>query len=315
MHIPIAGWRSRIRLVLNRHRHKGVEFGFQLPVASTAPDAGHPDIPLPQRLHDRPGPLIAVVIHVFYPELLPALLMELGHLEEPFDLYLTNASGQGLVIGDLPAAAQSCHHFAVRNLGRDVFPFVQLITADRLSSYELVLKLHTKRSAWRDEYDRKGKLGVVSDTLDGGGDAWRHALVQGLLGDDRNVSAITQTFRDDPRLGLVTAPGNVLGPNFLGYNAELVASLCLRAGIRPDLSRLRFAAGSMFWCRVSTAQLLARLSLSAGDFSPETGQTDGTTAHAVERVYGLLVMDAGMQLAESTTPDPPCRIRHSLTFC
>jgi lipopolysaccharide biosynthesis protein len=43
---------------------------------------------------------------------------------------------------------------------------------------------------------------------------------------------------------------------------------------------------------------LRALHLTASDFEPEEGQVDGTTAHALERVIGLLAREAGLRIVE-----------------
>ena len=239
------------------------------------------------------------MVHVYYPDLLPGLPGPLGHIDEPFDLFVTNASGQPLEISsDHLSRMREVTVIPVRNLGRDIFPFMQLLAAGRLDSYELLLKLHTKKSAWRDEYVEKTRRGEVSAGLSGGGDEWRNGLVDGLVGSSDVVESVVFHFDDEPQLGLVVPSGNLLGSDFWGYNADLVGQLCGRAGITLDPESLRFPAGSMYWCRVSAARLLLRLQLSAKDFQKERGQTDGTTAHAVERVLGLLVTDASFRMSE-----------------
>ena len=293
-------WARGLRRAWLRRRHRGVQFGFHLPPLDPDPSAGHPDIPRTRRAPSPARPGTAVVIHAFYPELLPSLLNALRHLTSPFDLVVTNASGAQLDLADLPPACRSHQVYPVQNRGRDIFPLVQLLSAGVLDPYDLVLKLHTKRSAWRDEYDTKSRRGTVEAELLGGGAAWRDELVAGLLGSsDAHVWNVLKRFQEDDRLGLLTAPGSLLGIDFWGYNLDLATQLCERVGIRLRPSDLVFAAGSMYWVRASGLRRLRILRLSAADFPDEAGQTDGTTAHAVERLLGLLLVDQGLRLGQT----------------
>ena len=101
----------------------------------------HPDLPF------RSGARIAAVVHVYYPELLDELVGHLAAITAPFDLLVTNASGQHLALdmARMPQARGSVI-LDVENRGRDLWPLAQLVNAGLIDGYELVLKVHTKRS-------------------------------------------------------------------------------------------------------------------------------------------------------------------------
>jgi lipopolysaccharide biosynthesis protein len=248
-----------------------------------------------------PFPRLAVVVHVYYPELLPELLSHLAVIPVPFDLLLTNASGSplddaALHVGNLRQARQ----FIVPNHGRDILPLISLVNAGLLDPYELVLKVHTKKSEWRADHG----------ALDGTGDSWRTALLGDLLDSTGNVSRILGNFAEDPGLGLITAQGSVLGKEFWGGNEAITRDLLRRIQLPLETDVLRFAAGSMYWIRGFILQGLRAFDLSADDFEPEAGQIDGTTAHAIERIVGIVAREAGYELADTVeTPDPDSWMR------
>lgn len=232
---------------------------------------------------------VAAVVHVFYAELLDELIGQLASLPLPFDLIVTNATGVELAIdtAGLPHLARQLV-LPVENRGRDLWPLVQVANAGLLDRYELLVKLHTKRSDWREGHA----------ALAGSGAGWRRDLLSALLGDPHDVRAILDAFRDDADLGMVTADGSVAGPEHWGQDREVTAELLRRLDLHLQPEALLFAAGSMYWTRTSVVLRLRDLRMTRDDFEPEDGRIDGTTAHALERVIGLLAADAGLRIVE-----------------
>jgi lipopolysaccharide biosynthesis protein len=232
---------------------------------------------------------IGVVVHVFYADLLDEIVRQLTAIPVGFDLIVTNASGEAISIdrSRLPRAS-TILILDVENHGRDILPLVHVANAGLLDPYHLVLKIHTKRSEWRDGHA----------DLAGTGAAWRDELLTSLLGDPDNVARILSAFAMSPSLGLVTANGSVLGPEFWGDNQTVTASLLRRLELNLRPADLKFAAGSMYWIKGFVLQGLRALNLSAVDFEREAGQVNATTAHAIERLIGILTDEAGLSLVD-----------------
>lgn len=51
----------------------------------------------------------------------------------------------------------------------------------------------------------------------------------------------------------------------------------------------------MFWARVQAIKPILDLKLNSDDFEAELGQTDGTMAHAVERIFSFIATKSGYQ--------------------
>jgi lipopolysaccharide biosynthesis protein len=300
--ITIAGLRrraSRAKAILltqkaafvawNRRRgpHLPVDFQDWTERRLDRGSAGFPDMWQGQ-LDPFPSPSrVGVLIHAYYRDLVPELIDELAAIPVEFDLIVTNAAGTPLRI-DTSALKllRNTRVLEVDNHGRDILPMVQVVNAGLLDPYELVLKLHTKRSEWRGEHD----------TLGGSGQEWRTTLLQNLLGNRENVQTILSGFAEDPDLGVVTAEGSLLGTEFWGGDYELVRELLMRIELDVDRDHLQFPAGSFYWVRGFVLQGLRSLMMTEADFEDELGQIDGTTAHAVERSIGLLSTEAGLRM-------------------
>ena len=77
-------------------------------------------------------------------------------------------------------------------------------------------------------------------------------------------------------------------------------------GIEEGGHDLVFAAGSIYWIKAQALQVLAALPVTAADFEPEMGQVDGTTAHALERLFGVVLAAAGQRIVQAAELDPSC---------
>lgn len=242
---------------------------------------------------------VAVVMHVHYYDLLDNLVDALRNIPVKFDLFVTYTGSSAPIIERvrIPRAGHIVV-LPVDNHGRDIGPLVQVVNASLLDPYLLVLKMHTKKSQWREEHP-----GLAGD-----GAQWRDSFMSSLLGSTDGVERILSAFASDPELGLVTAPECILGPDFWGSDLGLTRELLRRAELQIDPKDLEFASGSMYWVRGFVLQGLRSLSLSVADFEDENGQNDGTTAHAVERALGILTREAGLALRE-TDELPPAQAR------
>ena len=232
---------------------------------------------------------IAVVIHCFYADLMPELFDRLRNLPTDFDLFVTNASGADVAV---PKDLERMRHSVVvevENHGRDIFPTVQLVNSGILDPYDLILKLHTKKSPWREEHA----------DLDGSGAAWKDQFLSDLVGSREKVEEILNAFAADPTLGLVTAADSIVGKEFWGGDQRIVEQLMLRIEMSIDPDELEFASGSMYWTRAFVLQGLRAFNLTSADFDEEKGQVDATTAHAIERIVGIVTDEAGLRTVEA----------------
>ena len=227
---------------------------------------------------------IAVVVHVYYLDLWLELAEQIAQIPAPFDLYVTIAEQNG-VQAFADRIKTEYPHADVRvvpNRGRDILPFVSLLNSGALDRYPLICKLHTKRSPHRKD-----------------GDYWRGKLVFGLLGSAENVKDILRGFNANPKLGLVVANGEIYeGERGWRSNRARCQELTESLGLRLNDYPARFAGGSIFWSRGSALKPLKTLALSADAFEPEDGAVDGTTAHAIERLFSIFAMAEGFSVVE-----------------
>lgn len=233
---------------------------------------------------------IAVVAHVFYPEIWEEVTQYIDKIEEGFDLYISLIHGKSSHIEkDIKSRYPNAHILSFPNHGRDVFPFTEFLEAGVLDGYELVCKIHTKRSLHRVD-----------------GDAWRRQLYDGLLGSSELISNICSHMRRDPDVGMVVPDGYIYNSEFMGSNADALLALLDKVGLSCNIEDMIFPAGNMFWASATIIQFLKALHLSAYDYELEEGQLDGTMGHAIERYAGIACSEAAQKMITTSqvTPTP-----------
>jgi len=225
-------------------------------------------------------PSVGVVLHLFYPELLQEIIEQIALIPEKFDLILTVTNLEtGLFARSMIREKLLLEPIVVtvENRGRDVLPFVHLINRGLLENYEIVCKIHSKKSL----YSEKGSQ-------------WRQEILTELLGTKSNLISILNEFRANPKIGIFGPSKTYLTqPEYWGANRERLQSLAAKLRLTNGEVQLRFFAGTMFWIRSEILKKLTALNLSSEDFEEEKGQQDGTLAHALERLFLLLAEQSG----------------------
>lgn len=228
------------------------------------------------------GVRLAVVIHLYYYDLLDEILRYLKCIVEPFDLYITTPfeGDVSSIIDDASKVATSITVHVSENRGRDIGPFLSLYLSGALDNYLAVLKLHSKKSKYS-----------------AAGDEWRKSIYGSLMGSSRDVAKIVGLF-ESRDVGIIGPHQYYLSnERFWGANKVTVACVLSTLGVIPDDSHppLGFFAGSMFWFSPKALSPLKRLSPTCLVFAQENGMQDGTTAHAFERIFCPLSRYAGLK--------------------
>jgi len=228
---------------------------------------------------------LAVVIHAFYPEIFDEIIRKLvlAGIHE-LTLYVTTPRHVFDLINNALRNSPFKHTIIqVENHGRDILPFLQILPEVIDNGHELILKLHTKSS---NHLHRK--------------DHWRNDLLEKLIGNGK-MTEIIDVFRENSTIGMVGPFGNILPMRlYYGANGERVHRYGKILGATDNqLADLNFVAGSMFYTRTSAVIPLLNLKLADEDFEVEAGQTDGTMAHVVERLFSVSALLSGLQLADT----------------
>ncbi|GJD30622.1 hypothetical protein PMNALOAF_1870 [Methylobacterium adhaesivum] len=229
----------------------------------------------------RGGP-VAVVMHVFYPEMMPELLARIAHIPVRADLYVSTDTSEKQAAIAASAADYANGTVEVRvfpNIGRDIAPTI-IGFQDVFARYDIFLHIHSKKSPHDPRFA-----------------PWRDYLLDNLLGSPEVVASVLRLLAEED-VGLVFSQhfGEVRPLLNWGYDFDLAKDLLARAGItlRKDYV-LDFPSSSFFWARSAAVKPLLDIGLDWGDFPAEAGQIDGTLAHAIERSLLYFAESAGFR--------------------
>lgn len=217
----------------------------------------------------------AVLVHGYHLDLLKGILTRLP--QDEIDLYVSTPHPQLDAVQEVlkQEGWPRVRLVGVTNRGRDMAPFLlELLPRALATGHPWLVKLHTKRSP-----DKPG------------GARWGQGLVESLT-NDASWEILQRAFQPSANVCLAAPPGSLLPCTVcLGENAKHLERLLRRSGIQPQwLLDQPFVAGSMWAAPSSRLAPLMELGLSLDAFEPEAGQTDGTLAHALERLLPALLL-------------------------
>lgn len=220
----------------------------------------------------------ALVWHLYHIDMFEEINSEMQNCVELFDIYISINHECSLEdIKNILSVYPSTNIFMFENRGRDVLPFLKIFKEIEKLNYDSLCKIHTKKSMHRDN-----------------GSEWGGLLRQRLFD---NKDEIIKNLTKDNSIGVYVAKDNLADSSFIGLNKENMQVTCNLLNIRytDDFS---FPLGSMFWCRPESIYQLTSEKLESKYFVIENGEIDGTFAHAIERMVGLLIQKNGYLLLE-----------------
>lgn len=237
------------------------------------------------------APSVAVVCHMFYPEMLEELKRYLSNIPFPFDLFITTDSEEkkrNIANGLLDWKNGGVEIRLAPNRGRDIAP--KLISCrDVYERYDFFLHIHSKKSP---------QLEMLAD--------WRVYLLETLLGSEKIVESIFEAFLNDPKLGMIAPEhyGPVRGAIGWGWNFDVANKFARRIAMKLSIDgKIDFPSGSMFWGRSAALKPLLDSDLTIEDFPQEAGQLDGTLGHVIERLYFFVCEQAGYRWIKIARPN------------
>ncbi len=146
-----------------------------------------------------------------------------------------------------------------------------------IQKYDFVAHLHSKKSIYN-----KGAT-----------EGWRDYLCHSLLGSKYRIKKILSLLQETNQFGIIY-PQTYHRVPYTAHTWLANRRLATFWGTRLGINHLPsgffdFPVGTMFWAKVDALKPLFDAGITINDFQEETGQSDGTLSHALERLIGLLI--------------------------
>jgi glycosyltransferase involved in cell wall biosynthesis len=234
----------------------------------------------------------ALHIHAYFTDQLPNIVVRLAcNLARP-DLYVSvaDAAGRKMATQCLEAYQGKVRAIeVVPNIGRDIGPLLTAFGPELVTNYDVVGHIHTKKTSHADDLDMVRR--------------WVELTLSGVLGGPKAgpmMDRVLMRFATDAKLGVVHPED----PHVFGWTANLAPARRLVAamGRGPLPEAFNFPVGTMFWMRAAALQPFIDLGLTWEAYPAEPLATDGTSLHALERLFGVVPRLDGWQAAVTFTP-------------
>lgn len=240
-----------------------------------------------------PTDKIAVIIHVFYEDVLTDIYNYARSIPSYIDLYITTSvesiiDSIGKIFVDL-----KCNKLEIRKVdgrGRDLSALC-IGCKDIFESYDIVCFTH----------DKKTTKGFTAESI---GKSFMHTIVDNTIGSTQYINNILNEFKKNPRLGVLSPPqplhsiyfrtlGREWGICFDAAKEALKMLGCTNAMI--SINKQPFVLGSSFWFRTKALKNLTNCKLEY--FPQEPMPIDGSFSHGLERAIPYIAQNNGFYSA------------------
>lgn len=223
---------------------------------------------------------IAVHIHLHYFDLSNYFIKKLKNITQPFDLFIsTNSNNNEKIIQLFKNNLDYVSKLVVKtvpNRGRN-FSALVIGFGKELVNYDILLHIHSKKSAHNPLFNN-----------------WLDHIMNHLCGNKNAVTNIVNLFNKDAVAVYAEPFSSVAGDSSSWKNNKKIAKRLLSKFSNISINNLNvieFPVGGMFWIKPKAIRSLFKADIKFTDFSNEPLPSDGTLAHAIERIILLLAKE------------------------
>lgn len=234
---------------------------------------------------------IAVLAHVYYPEMMGEMLDCIENIPTEYDLYITTAESESKrqILDYLSGVSHRATNVEVRvmheNRGRDISALViECRDVVLEKNYDLICRLHSKKSPQND----------VNQSFH-----FKKQMYDNLVVNRAYTSKLINFMTSNDNVGFVSPSMVHVGYPTLGHswftNRPKAMEIAKRLKLSVPFDDFSpFAAyGTMFWFKPDSMKRLFEEEWSWGEFNAEPGHNDGSLSHVIERLMVYLVHDSG----------------------
>ena len=246
---------------------------------------------------------VAVLLHLFYVDLLEEMLGYLSNIDVPFDLYVNLVEGsnnwkvlskvKGTILSKYPSATVLISENKGLDIGGTMFMISEMLKTKK--RYKCILKIHSKKS-----------IRTRARQIKNGGEIWRKELINPICGNQRKTSDIIKVMEKDNNIGMIGAAKWLIdvskNPQLaMITNGAHIDHYVKKFKFSVDKKSVKFIGGTMFWIsgdilydffsKNDPEELITEM--ESGSF---TDAQSGTKTHAFERVFGLIVLNYGKKI-------------------
>lgn len=170
----------------------------------------------------------------------------------------------------------------VPNEGYDVQPFFHILKSVSLDEYDYLIKLHTKNTVFGIDMRLNGRF--ISRIQ------WQNFLIDAIAGSPKILEENISRMQSDPTLGMIGSSYCITRFSSDDEEESRLIENYIRILHADEISNAQYIAGTMFMVKTEILKPLIETSLVDEKFEKsESHKLGGTKAHAIERIFGILV--------------------------
>ncbi len=233
---------------------------------------------------------ILVHLHLYYQEQLDFFLQKLSNISGcRWDLFVTVCEKSDDISKKILEFKPDAHIILVKNIGYDVYPFIQVLNLVDIDNYDYVLKIHTKNFRMIQRTIKEKHMTIQ-------GFSWRDNLVNTLIG-TKSIFKKNLELLNNKRIGMICSKTFLFKITDKTPEDTLLLSN-LKKRLKIENSYGYFCAGTMFIIKANILKQLKDTNFNEYDFGQHIEQTEscGNLAHAIERIFTILTDYYGLKV-------------------